>query len=202
MRLSKTSRPTGIKALKGARIAGSKVRLREKKMSDVRADYRWQSDAELSRLDAAEPMNIPFSFYLLDYAAELHRPKSGRFPMAIETPEGRHIGNLTLYDIDEKTGEAQVGIMIGEREFWDRGYGADALSAVVDHIFRVTSLVRLYLKTLDWNLRAQRSFAAAGFVPCGEMQRNGHTFLLMELTREQWQARRGYGAGGDADRPK
>jgi RimJ/RimL family protein N-acetyltransferase len=195
MRLSKTSRPAIIKALKGARITGTRVRLREKKMADVRADYRWQADAELARLDAAEPMNVPFSFYLLDYAAELHRPRSGRFPMAIETMEGRHIGNLTLYDIDEKTGEAQVGIMIGEREFWGQRYGADALSAVVDHVFRATSLVRLYLKTLGWNLRAQKSFAAAGFVPCGEMQRNGHTFLLMELTREQWQARQGDGAG-------
>ena len=176
MKLSKASRSTGLKSLRGARITGSKVRLRGKKMSDVRADYKWQADVELSRLDAAEPMNIPFSFYLLDYAAELHRPRSGRFPMAIETLEGRHIGNFTVYDIDEEKSEAQVGIMIGERDYWDQGYGADALNAVVDHVFRTTSLVRLYLKTLDWNIRAQKSFAAAGFTACGEMRRNGHIF--------------------------
>jgi RimJ/RimL family protein N-acetyltransferase len=200
MKLSKTSRPDGLRSLRGARIAGSKVRLRAKKMSDVRADYKWQADAELSRLDAAEPMNIPFSFYLLDYAAELHRPRSGRFPMAIETLEGRHIGNLTLYDIDEKMGEAQVGIMIGERDYWDRGCGADAVNAVADRVFGTTSLVRLYLKTLDWNVRAQKCFAACGFAPCGEMRRNGHTFLLMELTRQSWETRRGEEV--DAARPR
>jgi RimJ/RimL family protein N-acetyltransferase len=198
MKLSKTSRHAGLKSLRGARITGSKVRLRKKRMSDVRADYKWQTDVELSRLDATEPMNLPFSFYMLDYATELHRPRSGRFPMAIETLEGRHIGNFTLYDIDEKKGEAQVGIMIGERDYWDRGYGADALNAVADHIFRTTSLVRLYLKTLDWNTRAQKCFAGCGFTRCGEMRRNGLTFLLMELSREQWEMRRGEEV--DADR--
>ncbi len=199
MKPSKTSRPAGVKSLRGAKIAGSKVRLREKKMSDVRADYKWQADTELSRLDATEPMNVPFSFYLLDYTAELHRPKSGRFPMAIETLEGRHIGNFTLYDIDEKKGEAQVGIMIGDRDYWDQGYGTDALTAVADHVFRTTSLVRLYLKTLDWNARAQRCFTRCGFALCGEMRRDGHNFLLMELTRQRWETRRG--EEDDAARP-
>jgi RimJ/RimL family protein N-acetyltransferase len=202
MKLRRSSRPAGLKSLRGARITGTRVRLREKKISDVRTDYRWQMDAELARLDAAEPMNIPFSFYLLDYAAELHRPRSNRLPMAIETLEGRHIGNFTVYDIDEKNGEAQMGIMIGDRDYWDCGYGADAMNAVADHLFRNTTLGRLYLKTLDWNVRAQKCFSRCGYVPCGDLRRNGHRFLLMELTRSDWERRRGAGsaAKGDPDR--
>ena len=191
MKLRKSNPLAGLKSLRGVKITGSKVRLRGKKMSDVRADYKWQLDPELSRLDATEQMSLPFSFYLLDYAAELHRPRSRRFPLAIETLEGRHIGNFTVYDIDENKAEAQVGIMIGDRDYWDRGYGVDAMNAVVDHLFRGTSLVRLYLKTLDWNVRAQKSFARSGFTPCGGMSRNGHNFLLMELTRERWEKGRG-----------
>jgi RimJ/RimL family protein N-acetyltransferase len=191
MKLRKSPPLAGLKSLRRARITGNKVRLREKKMSDVRVDYKWQMDAELSRLDAAEQISLPFSFYLLDYAAELHRPRSRRFPLAIETLAGRHIGNFTVYDIDDDKAEAQVGIMIGDRDYWDRGYGADAISAVADHLFRSTSLVRLYLKTLDWNTRAQKCFARSGFTTCGGMSRNGHNFLLMELTREQWEERRG-----------
>ncbi len=191
MKLRHKSPLVGLKSLRGVKINGSKVRLREKKMSDVRADYKWQVDPELSRLDAAEQISLPFSFYLLDYAAELHRPRSRRFPLAIETLEGRHIGNFTVYDVDEKKAEAQVGIMIGDRDYWDRGYGADAMNAVVDHLFRITSLARLYLKTLDWNVRAQKCFARSGFTPCGGMSRNGHNFLLMDLTRERWEERLG-----------
>jgi RimJ/RimL family protein N-acetyltransferase len=196
MNLRKSSPRAGLKSLRGVKITGSKVRLRGKKMSDVRADYKWQLDPELCRLDAAEQISLPFSFYLLDYAAELHRPRSRRFPLSIETLEGRHIGNFTVYDVDEKKAEAQVGIMIGDRDYWDRGYGADAMNAVADHLFRITSLVRLYLKTLDWNVRAQKCFARSGFTPCGGMSRNGHNFQLMELTRERWEECR----GSDPDR--
>jgi RimJ/RimL family protein N-acetyltransferase len=196
MKLRKDSTRVGLKSLRGLKITGDKVRLREKKMSDVRTDYKWQMDPELSRLDATEQITVPFSFYLLDYAAELHRSKSRRFPLAIETLEGRHIGNFTVYDIDEKKAEAQVGIMIGDRDYWDRGFGADAMNAVADHLFRNTILDRLYLKTLAWNVRAQKCFARCGYATCGEMSRNGYHFLLMELTRAQWEMRRG---GPDRD---
>ena len=58
---------------------------------------------------------------------------------------------------------------------------------MVDHVFRTTGLDRIFLKTLDWNLRAQKCFAKCGFTACGEMRRDGHSFVLMELDRERWE---------------
>jgi RimJ/RimL family protein N-acetyltransferase len=46
---------------------------------------------------------------------------------------------------------------------------------------------RLYLKTLDWNLRAQKCFTKCGFTPFGHLRRNGYDFTLMDLRREQWE---------------
>ncbi len=77
--------------------------------------------------------------------------------------------------------------MIGESDCWDRGYGTDAVDTLVDYIFTETGLQRIYLKTLDWNERAQRCFVKSGFIPCGEMVKNGHRFVLMEVRKEQWQ---------------
>lgn len=187
MKLRKSADLAGFKPLNGETIAGSKVKLREKKLADARDDYKWQSDTELARLDAAPTLISSFAIYLLDYATEIHRPKFNKYPLAVETLDGRHIGNCTFYDIDEKKGEAQLGIMIGDRDYWDRGYGADTVSTMVDHVFRTTGLHRLYLKTLDWNQRAQKCFQKCGFMPCGHMKRDGHLFVLMELEREQWE---------------
>jgi len=191
MKFLKNMTPAGFNPLNDNVITGNKVRLREKKLADARNDYQWQSDAELARLDATRTLIIPFSVYLLDYATELRHPKSNRYPLAIETLESRHIGNCTCYDISKKKGEAQLGIMIGDRDYWDKGYGADTVSTMTDHVFLTTGLHRLYLKTLDWNLRAQKCFRKCGFTPCGETKRNGQDFLLMELKRERWEKRRG-----------
>jgi RimJ/RimL family protein N-acetyltransferase len=167
-------------------MLGNKVRLRQKKLTDARNDYRWQTNPELGRLDAMPPLTVSFPRYLIDYTATLGKPSPKRCTFAIETLEGRHIGNCVYYNIDKENGEAELGIMIGESDYWDLGYGTDAVSALVDFIFTETGLQRIYLKTLDWNGRAQRCFLKSGFIPCGEMVRNGHSFVLMEMSRERW----------------
>jgi RimJ/RimL family protein N-acetyltransferase len=187
MKLGKSSTLTGFKPLRGGIIRGNKTRLREKKLADVRNDFHWQADSDLARLDAAPVLVMPFSLYLLDYATALRRSQANRYPLAIETLEGKHIGNCTCYDIDENRKEAQLGIIIGNRDYWDKGYGADAVNTLVDHVFRTTQLRRLYLKTLEWNLRAQNCFAKCGFKVFGHLHRNGYDFTLMELKREQWE---------------
>jgi RimJ/RimL family protein N-acetyltransferase len=183
--------PQRLKPLNGSVITGKKIKLRDKKLSDVRNDYTWQTDPELARLDAAPTLDMSFSVYLLDYASALHHRDRRRLPLAIETLDNKHIGNCTCYDIDEKKGEAQIGIMIGKREYWDKGYGTDAINTLTDYIFQTSSLNRLYLKTLDWNKRAQQCFIKCGFTYCGSLDRDGYHFVLMELKREQWEKRRG-----------
>jgi RimJ/RimL family protein N-acetyltransferase len=194
MKAMKMDALAGLKPLRRRKVAGKIIRLRDKKLSDVRNDYRWQSDPELARLDAAPPLAMPFSLYLLDYAAVLRTKEHHRYPLGIETLEGRHIGNCTAYDIDEKRGEAQIGIMLGDKAYWNKGYGTDSISTLVDFVFESTGLERLYLKTLDWNKRAQKCFTKCGFTPCGHLMRNNYNFMIMELYRGEWEKTHGNGS--------
>jgi RimJ/RimL family protein N-acetyltransferase len=187
MKFWKRDSVTGINPLHGATVNGQKTRLREKKLMDVRNDYQWQADPELAKLDAAPTLDMSFSVYLLDYSTVVSHKDRRRFPLAIETLDGKHIGNCTCYDIDLKNGEAQVGIMIGDKAYWDQAYGCDAINTLVDYVYKTSGLNRLYLKTLDWNKRAQKCFSKCGFTPCGALKRDGYNFLLMEMTREQWE---------------
>jgi RimJ/RimL family protein N-acetyltransferase len=168
-------------------ITGTKIKLRNKKLSDARDDYIWQTDAELARLDAAPLLTFSFAQYLLDYTWKLRfsSPTSRQF--AVETLNGTHIGNCSYYDINQTKGEAELGIMIGNRDYWDKGYGTDTVMTLVSHVFRQTNLNRVYLKTLVSNIRAQKSFQKCGFTQYGRMARDGYNFVLMELNRRRWQ---------------
>jgi ribosomal-protein-alanine N-acetyltransferase len=168
-------------------IAGSKIKLREKRLADAPNDYAWHIDPELAQLDAAPPPTISLPQYLADYASELHYPPPARLRFAIETLEGEHIGNCTYYGIDETKGEAELGIMIGNRGYWNKGYGADAVATLVNHIFHQTKLNRIYLKTLNSNARAQKCFQKCGFTPYQRLKRDGYNFVLMELHRQEWE---------------
>lgn len=190
MKYRKGSSLAGLKPPRSTVIVGSKVKLRGKKLSDVRNDYKWQSDPELAGLDAAPLLTSSFPAYLLDYSDGIHRPGPDRYPLAVETFDGKHIGNCTCYDIDEDKGEAQLGIMIGDRSYWDQGYGTDTVSTLVNYVFLNTDLKRIYLKTLEGNLRARKCFENCGFTPCGQLKRNNSNFILLELKRERWENQR------------
>ncbi len=165
-------------------LIGNEVVLRDKRIGDAANDYAWRRDADLCHLDAVPTLDMPYSEYLGYYADELRYESSRRRKFAVDTiAEGRHIGNCMYYDIDRDRHEAELGIMIGDRDYWSRGYGADAVATLVRHVFDDTNIDRIHLKTLEWNVRAQRCFKNCGFVACGRTSRHGNDFLVMELHR-------------------
>ncbi|MAF86190.1 MAG: GNAT family N-acetyltransferase [Dehalococcoidales bacterium] len=176
-----------LKTVKGRVISGSKIRLRDKKLADAPDDYNWQTNPELAQLDAVPRLTITFSQYLSEYASELRNPSPARRLFAVETLDGKHIGNCVYYGVNETKGEAELGIMVGECDYWDKGYGTDAVTTLVSYIFRLTNLNRIFLKTLDDNHRAQKCFEKCDFSPYRHMVRDGFRFVLMEIYRKQWQ---------------
>jgi RimJ/RimL family protein N-acetyltransferase len=160
---------------------GEHVVLRDKRLGDAHNDYRWRTDAELARYDAARPFAATYNDYLALYRDELSYPSPYRRSLAIEDSAGRHIGNAMYYNIDAVRREAEIGITIGNRDYWGRGYGTDAVQTLVRHVLHSTRFRRVYLKTLDWNTRAQRAFEKAGFQVCGRSRRGGNVFVVMEF---------------------
>jgi RimJ/RimL family protein N-acetyltransferase len=90
------------------------------------------------------------------------------------------------YDINVSFGEAELGIMIGDRNYWNQSYGYDSMIALVDHMFTSTSLRRLYVHTLEWNKRARRCFEKCGFTLRSIENRSSKSFALMDIFRDQW----------------
>ncbi len=169
-----------------ATIKGTKVILGQRSMDNAWDDYTWEKDPELASLDAAPVVDISFDEYSRDYAEDVNTfyPTSRRF--AINTLDGKHIGNCSYYNISEAKGEAELGILIGNRNFWNKGYGTDVVNTLVDYVFNETKLNRIYLKTLVLNYRAQKCFQKCGFTSFRHLNRDGYSFLLMELSRKQW----------------
>ena len=167
-------------------ITGEKVMLRDRKLSNARNDYNWKSDPELAKLDAAPRLTISYAQFLLDCTTELHSRGLER-SLAIETLDGKHIGHCGYYNINEAKTEAEVGITIGDRDYWGKGYGTDAIRTLVGYLFRELDFERLFLKSLDWNIRAHKSFQKCGFTEYERMTKDGLDFILMELPRERWE---------------
>ena len=145
---------------------GRRTVVRRKRLGDAAEEYRWRSDPDLAQFDASRPVQAPYESYERNWSFDYRFTDMPGRSFAIEDELGRHIGNVMYYNIDSARNEAEIGISIGERSCWSLGYGSDALGAVVRGLFEVSGLGRLYLHTLEWNVRAQAAFRKVGFEAC------------------------------------
>ena len=107
--------------------------------------------------------------------------------------ERRGIGGIGLRDIERVNGSAEASIFITARDDWGKGYGTDAMNALLDFAFGELRLHRVYLHVFDYNPRAVRSYEKAGFVTEARLRRNRfhrgayHDEFLMAILRSDWE---------------
>lgn len=166
---------------------GKKVRVREKRVEDIRNEYSWRVDPELSRLDATRPMTMSYEDFFRYSKEEMQFPNYRSKRLAVETLGGIHIGNIMYYDLNMQNRQAELGIMIGDKDYWSSGYGTDTVDTLLQHLFTILELDRVYLHTLSWNYRAQASFTKSGFKLVRNVKRGSQDFILMEVLRSDWE---------------
>jgi len=126
-----------------------------------------------------------------------HLEKDDRDPyiFTIRTIEDdRLIGDIGLGGLDWASGNAWVGIGIGERVYWGRGYGTEAMRLILRFAFEELNLNRVSLDVFEYNPRAIRSYEKAGFTVEGRqrkaLRRAGQSYdvIYMGILRSEWEA--------------
>lgn len=92
-----------------------------------------------------------------------------RCVIALKT-DGRAIGTAILSDIDQKNGTAQIHIKMAKDGGRGKGYGTDAVNALVGYAFRELRLHCVYAQILSYNLISMRLFEKCGFSKDGVLR--------------------------------
>ena len=102
---------------------------------------------------------------------------------AIESVEGKHLGNVWLWDIDQRHRRAELRIVMA-LDHAGKGVGSEAISRLCDYAFQRLNLHKVYAYVLALNPRARRSFEKAGFVLEGTLREDrwtGESFVDVYL---------------------
>jgi RimJ/RimL family protein N-acetyltransferase len=163
---------------------------------DVRAkaEVRWQCDSEYVRLADNEPILLSSEKKIKEWFDKQVEagPQPERYSFSVRTlEEDKYIGFLGVW-VDLIHSEAWVGLGIGEREFWSKGYGTDMMKICLRYVFTELGLERLSLALHEYNPRALRSYEKCGFRLEGRTRkgilREGRRTdtLWMGILREEW----------------
>ena len=163
---------------------------------DARAkvEVRWQRDTEFHRLADSDPIRMESERKLKEWVEKQFENgfQPERYPFSVRTlAEDKHIGFLVLW-VDLIHNEAWVGVGIGDRDFWGRGYGTDVMKLCLQYAFAELNVHRVSLGLLEYNPRALRAYEKSGFRLEGrtrqDVMREGKRFdsLWMGILREEW----------------
>ncbi len=163
--------------------------------AEVARVYRWSRDSDLLRWSGGTPTDLSFNEFRDRLRSDRSYSPNSRRAFFIVTRSGELIGRVGCFAIDWDRKEGELGIVIGESAYWNKGYGRDAISTVLQHLFEATPLERINLYTYTDNVRAQRCFAACGFRAIGTARRFSPDVgefdgIEMEITRREFLARR------------
>ena len=174
-------------------IRGELVALRTLEESDIPLLKHWINDPEVTETLAAR---YPFSTATEQQWYEKNTaPGFERALFIIVTGDGGiPIGSCDLTLGLAENRDAELGIMIGEKSYWNRGYGTDAVRTLVRFAFEEMNLNRIQLEVFDFNARAIRAYEKVGFQREGTLreahyQRGAYLDVeLMSILRRDWDA--------------
>ena len=150
-------------------IRGRLAVLRAIEREDLDAIWRWSNDPEVMYWWAEPHKTVSRD----EVAARL---ESGPVQwLLITTQAGEAIGRIGALDLDRRHRHAEIVLQIGERAYWGRGYGGDAIIAYLGFLFHQLNLHKVWLRVEAYNARAQRAYEKCGFRRDGVFRE--HTFL-------------------------
>ena len=176
-------------------LHGSRVRLTALRQDDLPTIARWYQDAGFMRLYDARPAVPKTGAALARWLEEVGKAEN-TLAFAIRPVEGDDlIGTLELDGILWTHGVCGIGIAIGDRANWGRGYGTEAAGLALAFAFDELNLHRVQATAFTYNERSIALFEKLGFRREGAfrefLHRDGERFdmLLYGLLAREWRAR-------------
>jgi RimJ/RimL family protein N-acetyltransferase len=177
-------------------VDGNRLYLRNLKKEDLTDRYlSWLNNRET--VEFMESGRFPVSMAELEkFHTKITESENDVIFAIVDKSTGAHIGNIKIGNINRVHSYADLGILIGEKEFRGKGYGSEAINLVLEYAFNRLNLNKVILGTYADHTSAIKLYEKAGFKKEGTIRnllfRDGkyHDKILMGILSEEFHNRR------------
>jgi RimJ/RimL family protein N-acetyltransferase len=165
-------------------LHGERVTLRRPGLQDARHVFNWERDDEVWRYDPRRPYSRTMAEFLPIFERGYIRGNGRQYWFIIEDEHDMPLGTITYFNLDYRLGQVEIGLGLGEKSRWGQGYGPEAIRTLVQYLFTLPTLVRVYAETALANYPSRRAFAKAGFREAGEIfdpRSSTEPWVLLEI---------------------
>jgi RimJ/RimL family protein N-acetyltransferase len=174
-------------------IEGRRINLRAREEEDTPAFHRWFNDPEVTRFvgNGFPALSMEQQRAFIQKLAN----DPGRRPYSIILKDGSLIGNCEMHDFNWTARSCVIGIVIGEKEYWGKGYGSEAVDLMLRIAFDGLNLHKVALTVAAFNERGIRAYRKVGFKEEGRLRDDRfvdgqfHDTLVMSVLEAEWRER-------------
>ena len=142
-------------------LEGQRIYLRILTVNDASEKYcSWINDSDVNRFLESKKITIK---ELQEYIENKYNNPNCIFLGIFLKNNNVHIGNVKLEPIDFKEKKATLGILIGEKNCWGKGYATEALKLLINYSFNIIDLKEIDLGVNKKNVGAIKSYQKSGF---------------------------------------
>lgn len=170
-----------------------KVHLRELTLNDVEDRFQWCLDKEFTKHLNMPQKYPPFSKEeTMSWIKMCINKTNGYEQKAIVTEEEKHISWIDLKNIDKLNKHAELGVAIGDKAYWGKGYGFSAMKEMLKWGFNELDLNKIWLRVEVDNEKAIKSYKKIGYIEEGILRqdrlRNGEFVdrIRMSILRHEF----------------
>jgi len=148
------------------------IRFRPIEREDLKLLHKWENDFELMMYSRSKPLNCVSLTQLESQYEEWMKDKDKiRFIVELST-KSKPIGTAIIRK--EEWGNiraADIGVYIGEKELWGKGYGKQITVALLEMCFIFLNMERCEAWSVEYNKRAHKTLEKCGFKKGGVMRK-------------------------------
>lgn len=171
-------------------VVGKKCYLSPSNVEDAELYCQWLNDLNIS-------MQLGMTFSITpdeekEILAKLR--KENRLFGIIDKETDKLIGNTGLHQINQIDQTAEFGIFIGDKSYWNRGFGQEATQLTLDFGFNLMNLHNIYLRVYDYNQRGIRCYEKCGFKKIGvfrearQIAGKRHNVIYMDILNHEFES--------------
>lgn len=170
-------------------LHGERIFLRCPMMDDALTVFHWERDDEVWRYDPHRPYSNTMEEFLPIFERSYVHGNGRQFWFIISNEQQRPIGTITYFNIDHRHSQVEIGLGLGEKRSWGKGYGTEAIRVLTHYLFVTLGFNRVYAETAMANRPARRAFATAHFIEVGQIfdpRSSGDPWVLLEIWRRNY----------------
>jgi len=174
-------------------LRGERILLRGITRDDLPRLWAFNNDLAVELAGGGDPP-YPQSLARLQAEYDQEAAKGGRDrPFFAIEADGKVIGACGLHHVDATAHTAELGIAIGDKDYWGRGFGRESVRLLLEYAFRYLNHRKVWLRVHGKNERAIRAYKACGFVEEGRQRAHVWSdgayddLVLMGVLRDEWQ---------------